>query len=107
MKTHERILWFLVVIVISAGSFYENSKSICSYIKQSKRLSHLSRHHWEVKQELKQTKEELKQAKQKVLFLNNAGRQLLEKCKYIARECDNIIKNKKNCGFSADYLRRP
>lgn len=85
--------------MVSIAAFWENNKTVRGYILQSNRLSKLSKKHWETKQELKQTKH-------KLLVLQNAGKQLLDKCKEITKQCDDIITNKKNCGWSADYLRR-
>lgn len=92
MKTKERVLWFFLLVAIAIACHFERKQAFDAYKTQTERLTNLSKHHWEIKEKNKK--------------LRQAGYKLASQCKAIIVQCEDIIKNKRNCAYGAEFMER-
>jgi hypothetical protein len=94
----ERLLWVMLLAVITVVAHTERSRCIIAYEEQSKRLGDLSVHHYKVKQKLKKSQTEVQR-------LKKAGQELYGTCRGMAAKCKEVIEGRLNCR-PMNYLRR-
>lgn len=99
----ERIIIMLLTALTLLGvvGYYEKK-----HAKLLKNNTELNAKYADLVKKNEQTSFYLYKIKKENATIREKANKMIKKCSYIINTCDDIIKNKKNCGYAGDYLRR-
>jgi outer membrane murein-binding lipoprotein Lpp len=95
------ITFLTTLLVLGVIGYYERKGS-----KLVKNNTELNAKYADLVKKNEQTSFYLYKIKKENATIKEKANQMIKKCSYIINTCDDIIKNKKNCGYAGDYLRR-
>ena len=99
----ERIIIMLITALTLLGvvGYYEKK-----HAKLLKNNTELNAKYADLVKKNEQTSFYLYKVKKENATIKEKANQIIKKCSYVVKTCDDIIRNKKNCGYAGDYLRR-
>ncbi len=102
-NTWEKVIIILISVLTIMGIVGHYEKKTA---KQTRYITELTQKNAGVSKWLHKTKKTAEKCKEETAAIKRSCIMLYQKCNKMAKECDDIINNRKNCAYPQDYLER-